>query len=388
MDIRDRIAKLTPARRRAFERSLREHGLAKHEARPLAGIETSLDEKAACSISLMFFASKPDSTAPYDLLTECARFADGVDFEAIWLPERHFVEFGGHFPNPAVLSAALAMITKRIGLRAGSVIVPLDDPIRIVEQWSVVDNLSNGRVAVSCAAGWHPNDFCLAPENFSERKRLLIEGIGAIRALWRGREALRLNGVGDPTHVRIRPSPVQADLPLWVTALGEETFELAGALGTNVLTGPIGMDIDELARRIGIFRRARQQSRYEGRGRVTLMQHTLVGDDAHSVRQTSLPFLKEYLGSFLDQGAAEIMKDAVIGPILQATTADDRDACLTSIANAFIHDRALIGDADTCRTHLAHLASAGVDEVACLIDFGLPPDSVLDSLKHLAALAR
>ena len=58
------------------------------------------------------------------------------------------------------------MVTERIEIRAGSVVLPLHNPIRCAEDWSVVDNLSNGRVGLSFASGWHANDFALAPDNF------------------------------------------------------------------------------------------------------------------------------------------------------------------------------------------------------------------------------
>ena len=49
--------------------------------------------------------------------------------------------------------------------RAGSVVLPLHDPIRVAEEWAVLDNLSGGRIGVSFASGWHTGDFVLAPEN-------------------------------------------------------------------------------------------------------------------------------------------------------------------------------------------------------------------------------
>src|ERR1700694_4354930 len=100
---------------------------------------------------LMFFASQ-EADAPrrprYRLLTEAAVFADQRGFCGMWTPERHFHAFGGVFSNPSVLGAGLATITQRIQIRAGSLISPLHDPIRIAEEWSVVDNLSRGRVAI------------------------------------------------------------------------------------------------------------------------------------------------------------------------------------------------------------------------------------------------
>src|SRR5215217_9633370 len=91
----------------------------------------------ALDFSLFFFSSDGSTNKPdkYNLLLDCARFADAAGFRAIWTPERHFQEFGGLYPNPSVLAAALAMITKRIQIRAGSVVLPLHNPVRVAEEW-------------------------------------------------------------------------------------------------------------------------------------------------------------------------------------------------------------------------------------------------------------
>ena len=75
---------------------------------------------------------------------------------------------------------------------AGSVVLPLHNPIRVAEEWSVVDNLSNGRVGLSFASGWHARDFVLQPENFKNRRELMANGIETVKALWRGESSRRL----------------------------------------------------------------------------------------------------------------------------------------------------------------------------------------------------
>ena len=148
----------------------------------------------------------------------------------MWTPERHFHEFGGLYPNPALTSAAVAVVTERIEIRAGSVVLPLHNPIRVAEDWSVVDNLSNGRVGLSFASGWHANDFALAPENFERRRELMAEGIETVRALWRGESvpvrsgdgrddrrvdvpAARAAGAEDLDHRRRQPGHVRDGRP-------------------------------------------------------------------------------------------------------------------------------------------------------------------------------
>ena len=81
-------------------------------------------------------------------------------FKAVWTPERHFHAFGGLYPNPAVTSAAVAAITTRVRVRAGSVVLPLHNPIRVAEEWAVVDNLSQGRVGCRSPPAGMPTTSC------------------------------------------------------------------------------------------------------------------------------------------------------------------------------------------------------------------------------------
>src|SRR4030095_15611075 len=90
------------------------------------------------------------------------------------------------FPNPSVTSSALAMITRNIQIRAGSLISPLHNTLRIAEEWSFVDNLSHGRVAVSFGSGWNADDFVFFPERYADRHSIMYEQIETIRRLWKG----------------------------------------------------------------------------------------------------------------------------------------------------------------------------------------------------------
>jgi hypothetical protein len=110
----------------------------------------------------------------YRLVLEGARFADRHGFAAVWVPERHFTQVGCLFPNPSVVQAALARETARVRLRAGSVVLPIHHPVRVAEEWAVVDNLSDGRVELSFASGWHPDDFLVLATHYRVVK--LVQG--------------------------------------------------------------------------------------------------------------------------------------------------------------------------------------------------------------------
>src|SRR5262249_9179258 len=167
--------------------------------------------KQSINLSLFYFASNDSekSEAKYKLLLEGARLADRNGMEAVWTPERHFHAFGGLFPNPSVTSAALAVLTERVHIRAGSVVLPLHDPIRVAEEWSLVDNLSKGRVGIAFASGWHADDFTFFPDRYGQRKEAMFSGIDTVKKLWQGESVAVRGGAGNEVHVRIFPKPIQ-----------------------------------------------------------------------------------------------------------------------------------------------------------------------------------
>jgi natural product biosynthesis luciferase-like monooxygenase protein/amino acid adenylation domain-containing protein/FkbM family methyltransferase len=336
------------------------------------------------AFSLFYFAAgeRGSGRAGYRLLLEGARWADRNGFEAVWTPERHFHAFGGQYPNPSVTSAALATITERVRLRAGSVVLPLHDPIRVAEEWAVVDNLSDGRVEVSFASGWHADDFVLAPERYGRRREAMFEGIEEVRRLWRGGTTERVGGSGATVEVRTLPRPVQPELPVWVTAAGSpDTFRQAGRIGAHLLTHLLGQSVEELAERVRAYREGRREGGHDpAAGRVALMLHTFVGDDDAEVRATVRGPFREYLRTSFDL-VLRMAGRAAADPSSLAPA--DVEAMLDAAFERFYRTSGLMGTPDACLATVRRVRAAGVDEVACLVDFGVDDDRVLASLDRL-----
>ncbi len=358
------------------------------QAPPRAAARTGTP--AALDFSLFYFASESAGAGSgrdrYRLLLEGARFADRHGFSAVWTPERHFHSFGGLYPNPAVAGAALAVATERIGIRAGSVVLPLQNPLRVAEEWSVVDNLSNGRVGVSFASGWHADDFVLAPDRYQDRRDILFRDLELVRRLWRGAKVALPNGAGRPAEVGIHPPPVQDELPFWITAGGSpETFRLAGEAGGYLLTHLLGQTVGELAEKVAVYREARRRAGHAGPGRVSLMVHTFVGDDPARVRDTVWGPFRAYLASSVDL-LANLGRSLGLDVRSQGFTPEDMEALLDHACERYFHEGALFGTPESCLENVDRFLAADVDELACLIDFGIPADEVLASLERLDEL--
>ena len=343
-------------------------------------------------LSVMFFGADesdrvPDHAARYADVLAIARAADALGFTAVWTPERHFQQVGQIFPSPPVLGAALAVATERIGIGAGSVVLPLHHPLRVVEDWAVVDNLSGGRVGISAATGWHSTDFVLAPDRYAGRRERVVRDIGLIRRLWAGEAVDFRDGTGQPVAVRPRPCPVSPTLPMWMTTSGTAaTWEVAGRLRTGVLAATVGQGREQLAERIRryreAYRAAPEQPGSAPYGTVTLMAHAFVAHDDDEVRRRVGGPLRSYLKSYVRQTAANRSGAGT----LTALRERDIDVMTEFAFERYLTWGSLLGSPATCRATLTDLQALGCDEVACFVDFGLARDEVLASLHRLAEL--
>jgi len=337
--------------------------------------------------SLFYFAddSPIASADKYRLCLEGARFADQHGFSAVWTPERHFSSKGGLYPNPSVLGAALAAITYRIGIRAGSVVLPLHHPLRVAEEWAVVDNLSGGRVGISFTSGWMPNDFAFYPERYADKRNEMFRGIEDVLRLWRGESLTVLDGAGKAHEARSFPRPIQSQLPMWLTCSGDpEMFVKAGELGCNVLTALLTQSVDEVAGKIALYRESLARHGHDPKTRqVSLMMHTFVGARSDQVLELVRKPLCEYLKSHV-----ELIKTGAQSLNLQVDEdlANHLDALAAFAFERYYRTASLIGTPETCLATIKHLLDIDVDEVACLVDFGVDVDLVLESLVHLNRL--
>ncbi|KUP92423.1 MupA/Atu3671 family FMN-dependent luciferase-like monooxygenase [Tritonibacter horizontis] len=337
----------------------------------------------------------------YHLLLEGAKFADAHGFNAVWTPERHFHAFGGPYPNPAVTGAAVAAVTNRIGVRAGSCVAPLHHPARIAEEWAVIDNLTGGRAGIGFASGWQPDDFVLRPENTPPaNKAALFETLETVRRLWRGEAVEFARQDGSPHSVVTQPRPVSPELPVWITTAGNpDTWREAGHAGANVLTHLLGQSIEEVGQKIQIYHAALREAGHDPADfAVTLMLHSYLADTRAKARAVAREPMKDYLRS-----AAGLIKQyawafpafkkpkGVENPFqldLASLDAEELEAILDFAFERYFEESGLFGTIDDALLRVEQLKQIGVDEIACLIDYGIAPNQVLEGLKPLAEVLR
>lgn len=337
----------------------------------------------------------------YRLLLEGAKFADENGFCAVWTPERHFHAFGGPYPNPSVTGAAVAAVTKNLSVRAGSCVAPLHHPARIAEEWAVIDNLTNGRSGLAIASGWQPDDFILRPENTPpDNHKAMFDSIDTLRKLWAGEAVEFPRKDGQPHAVVTQPRPVSEKPSIWVTTAGNpETWKKAGQIGANVLTHLLGQSVDEVGEKITLYKQALRDAGYDPKEHtITLMLHSFVGYDRETVRAVAREPMKDYLRS-----AAGLIKQYawafpafkrpknVSNPFeldLGGLDEEELEGILDFAFERYFEESGLFGTVEDCVDRVEQLKQIGVTEIACLIDYGIDTNEVLNSLVPLAEVVR
>lgn len=354
------------------------------EDRAIENVATS-----SVDFSLYYFGCYDDDyrADKYDLLIDGARYADAQGLSAVWIPERHFHEFGGISPNPSVVAAALARETTQIELRSGSVVLPLHHPLRVAEEWSVVDNLSGGRVGLGVASGWHPRDFVFAPENFGKHREITFERIETLQQIWRGEAVAFSDGTGKDAQITIFPKPRQAELPIWLTIVNNpETYIKAGELGVGVLTNLMGQSIEDLERNIGLYQQALMDHGHGlDRAKVSVLVHTYIDSDVDKARSKS----KEPLFNYFKTTVAlfqSLVKSQGLGVDFDTLSNDDREVLFEQAFERYVNSSALVGSPQESLLLVERLKSIGVTEIACLIDFGIEYEGVMQGLERLVEL--
>ena len=84
---------------------------------------------------------------------DLVRKVEDSGLDAAWVSEHHFAG-DGYLPSLLPMLAAFAAVTNRIELGTGVVLAPFHDPIRLAEDFAVVDQISGGRVVCGLGIGW------------------------------------------------------------------------------------------------------------------------------------------------------------------------------------------------------------------------------------------
>lgn len=188
-------------------------------------------------------------------------YAEHLGFDEVWLAEHHGSDYGS-IPSPQVAAAAIAERTTRMRIGIAVSNLTFAWPVRVAEDYAMVDVLSGGRLDFGAGRGYQPAEFrSMGMAGRQEESRsVFAEAFEVVRGLWSRPPGVPFTFHGrhfDLDAVTCRPTPLQRPTPpMYVAAVSPQTFALAAEQGHDVLTTPTLMTLPELTRLIVEVKRA------------------------------------------------------------------------------------------------------------------------------------
>jgi probable LLM family oxidoreductase len=231
-----------------------------------------------------------------DLIEEI-ELADQLGLDVFGVGEHHRPDYVSS--SPAVVLAAAATRTQRIRLTSAVTVLSSDDPVRVFQDFSTLDLISDGRAEIMAGRGSFIESFPLFGYDlhdydalFSEKLDLLLALRNAEHITWTGRHRPALDGLG------VYPRPVQDPLPVWIAVGGTpQSVVRAATLGLPLAIAIIGGAPERFVPLVNLYRdTARRAGHDPATLPVSINSHGFIADTSEQAASEAFPPYMDVMG--------------------------------------------------------------------------------------------
>jgi alkanesulfonate monooxygenase SsuD/methylene tetrahydromethanopterin reductase-like flavin-dependent oxidoreductase (luciferase family) len=290
----------------------------------------------------------PDQQRFFAELLDRIAYAEDLGFDSFWLAEHHFHLNYGLDPWPPIVLAAAAQHTRQIRLGSAVAVLPFHHPLRVAEDYALLDILSGGRLNFGVGSGYLAHEYAGWGIPQAEARARHDEALAIILRAWQG-ERFRYAGTFTTVEdVTLQVQPVQKPHPpVWIAFLHAESAYQRGRQGYQIMGVPYAT-VPQLSQLRELIARWREGYREAGKdpdqGRVVMALHTYVAESDAQAETEARACLERYLATRLfGKGSWESLT-----------------------ANQL----AAIGSPDTVAATVETLQATGATDLLCLMDFG------------------
>jgi natural product biosynthesis luciferase-like monooxygenase protein len=322
--------------------------------------------------------------AAYQDAIDQAVYADALGFDAVWIAEHHFSEYG-IAPDVAVLAGAIAQRVRRMRIGTAVSILPFNHPVRTAESFAMVDVLSDGRLDFGVGRGYQPAEFAGFGLPMDESRERFDESLEIIRQAWT-QDTVEFEGRFFQIHgLSVHPRPVQQPHPpIWGAAVSPESFEMMARKGLRFLSAPSITPPALMAESYKTYRRVwREAGHAPDQLEVPALHFTYVGESEPQARRDPEGSAMWYFDTIARMIAPAA--DGCVSPDY-AFYAKARQHLQTVEYDKLYRDVLLFGDVSRVTDRIEFLRDElGVTYLLCWMNFGgLPSDLARDSIRRFA----
>ena len=230
-----------------------------------------------------------------DLLEEIV-LAEQLELDVFAIGEHHRPDYLAS--APAVVLGAAAVKTKKIRLSSAVTVLSSDDPVRVFQEFAMVDLLSQGRAEIMAGRGSFIESFPLFGYDlkdydalFSEKLQLLLELNKNEKISWKGKFRADINNLG------VYPRPFAGQLPVWVAVGGTpESIIRAGTLGLPMALAIIGGTPYQFSGHVQLYRDTYKKAGNDiSQLKVGINSHLYVADTSQQAAEEFYPTYEQVM---------------------------------------------------------------------------------------------
>ncbi|WP_137387837.1 LLM class flavin-dependent oxidoreductase [Rhodoligotrophos defluvii] len=308
------------------------------------------------------------STSPRTIVEDTlsmVKLADEAGFDVAWFAEHHFSNYSV-CPSPLMMASYAAGVTRKIRLGAAVLVLPLYDPVRLVQELGLLDVQSNGRAIIGIGSGYQQYEFDRYNRKLADKVDLMME-------IWDIIEMGMRDGyiAYEGKHFKVPPSPIalrslQPGGPeVYVTGLDSRVLQRVARSG-SVPFITAGWKGFPLLRDMATQVRAQYAAAGVSTDRMPLgvQQYVFVTDDkAEALDMAERARVVARIVTAMRAGVPELE-----GHFIKAPPMPDEPPLET------FRDNLVFGDAHYVAEKLAHeIRTLGITHLSCFMQIGTVP---------------
>lgn len=225
-----------------------------------------------------------------DLIEEI-ELADQLGLAFYGLGEHHRPDYVAS--APVTILAAAAARTKSIRLSTAVTVLSSEDPVRVYQQFSTLDLISNGRAEIMAGRGSFIESFPLFGYDLNDYDDLFEEKLEMLLAIRKGGKVTWPGSKHTQpiAGIAVYPEPVQKPLPLWIAVGGTpNSVARAAYYGLPLMIAIIGGRPRQFAPLVDLYRQTGAKVGHDPSTlKLGVSGHGFIAEDSQAARDIAFP---------------------------------------------------------------------------------------------------
>ena len=254
----------------------------------------------------------------YDQRLRMLEIADEAGIWCYHIAEHHGTPLSVA-PAPNLFLAAVAERTSRLRFGPLVQLLPLNNPLRNIEEICLLDNLSGGRLELGIGRGISPEELAIygqssdeARERFQECFEIMLQGLQTGYVTYHGKY-YNLDEAPVTVEPFQRPYP-----PLWYPTSNPERVDWVASHGFNTLFGFVRTPMDIIASSVARYKEAWQAHKddadrlngHVSQPRFGATRHIFVADSAEKAEEAAREAYTQFDNSFLMRPGGRLSQES------------------------------------------------------------------------------